>query len=69
MFIGHMDHIPRNTNAELPARPCPDLKWKVLISPTKSISFEQLVWSKRLDSVHKDSECLFGLLKARFRIL
>ena len=32
-------------------------------------SMEEIAWSKRLESVHKDVECFFGVLKGRFRIL
>jgi hypothetical protein len=30
---------------------------------------QELYWSKRLESVRKDVECFFGILKGRFRIL
>ena len=32
-------------------------------------SMEEIAWSKRLESVRKDVECFFGVLKGRFRIL
>ena len=34
-----------------------------------STNQKELMWSTRLESVRKDVECCFGVLKARFRIL
>ncbi|CAM9101396.1 unnamed protein product, partial [Pylaiella littoralis] len=45
-------------------------KWRTLIEPTKyPITEEDIRFSGRLESVRKDVECFFGILKARFRIL
>ncbi|CAM9530440.1 unnamed protein product [Discosporangium mesarthrocarpum] len=45
-------------------------KWKCLLLPHKaSRTKDQLMWSKRLESVRKDVECCFGILLSRFRIL
>lgn len=42
----------------------------MLIGPSKyPLSESDLLFSKRLESVRKDVECFFGILKARFRIL
>ena len=34
-----------------------------------SSSAKELQWSKALESVRKDVECFFGVLKGRFRVL
>lgn len=45
-------------------------QWKILMNPTKTpLVKEEIAWSKRLESVRKDVECFFGILKGRFRIL
>ncbi|CAB1103577.1 unnamed protein product [Ectocarpus sp. CCAP 1310/34] len=45
-------------------------KWQILIEPSKyPLSEDDLLFSKRLESVRKDVECFFGILKGRFRIL
>ncbi|CAN0563637.1 unnamed protein product [Ectocarpus sp. 12 AP-2014] len=45
-------------------------KWQILIEPSKyPLSENFLLFSKRLESVRKDVECFFGILKSRFRIL
>ncbi|CAN0110840.1 unnamed protein product [Ectocarpus sp. 6 AP-2014] len=45
-------------------------KWQILIEPSKyPLSENDLLFSKRLESVRKDVECFFGILKGRFRIL
>ncbi|CAN0370454.1 unnamed protein product, partial [Ectocarpus fasciculatus] len=45
-------------------------KWQILMEPTKyPLSENDLLFSKRLESVRKDVECFFGILKGRFRIL
>lgn len=45
-------------------------KWRVLQCPAKFSSNRALLrWSKRVESVRKDVECTFGILKCRFRIL
>ncbi|CAM9763923.1 unnamed protein product, partial [Hapterophycus canaliculatus] len=45
-------------------------KWEILIPPSKwPGSDEESRWSKALESVRKDVECFFGILKGRFRIL
>jgi Plant transposon protein len=44
--------------------------WPCLMSPIKDpIEFMELRWSKWLESMRKDVECTFGILKGRFRIL
>jgi Plant transposon protein len=44
--------------------------WSCLMSPIKDpIHFKELLWSKWLESMRKDVECTFGILKGRFRIL
>ena len=43
------------------------LDWSVLIPPLKSyISLKELRWSKWVESIRKDVECLFGIQKKRF---
>lgn len=45
-------------------------KWEILIPPSKFPPTEmESRWSKALESVRKDVECFFGILKGRFRIL
>lgn len=45
-------------------------QWRVLQSPLKWTSDPHKArWSKQLESVRKDVECVFGSLKGRFRIL
>lgn len=45
-------------------------QWRTLIPPLKACgSVSEQAWSKRLESVRKDVECTFGILKGRFRIL
>ncbi|CAB1097890.1 unnamed protein product [Ectocarpus sp. CCAP 1310/34] len=45
-------------------------KWVTLIPPSKyPIDQNDLAFSKRLESVRKDVECFFGIVKGRFRIL
>jgi hypothetical protein len=45
-------------------------KWATMICPygATSVRAERL-WSEMLESVHKDVECVFGIMKSRFRIL
>ncbi|CAB1099337.1 unnamed protein product [Ectocarpus sp. CCAP 1310/34] len=44
-------------------------KWKILMEPTKyPLSENDILFSKRLESVRKDVECFFGILKGCFRI-
>ncbi|CAN0462809.1 unnamed protein product, partial [Ectocarpus sp. 12 AP-2014] len=44
--------------------------WGVLIPPAKYPQTDmESKWSKALESVRKDVECFFGILKGRFRIL
>ena len=46
------------------------LDWPVLIPPLKSyISQKELRWSKWVESIRKDVECLFGIQKKRFKVL
>lgn len=48
----------------------PPKQWRTLIEPTKYPSTDvDLRFSGRLESVRKDVECFFGILKIRFRIL
>lgn len=45
-------------------------KWYVLISPMKHTTEpDALLWTERLESVRKNVECCFGILKRRFKIL
>jgi hypothetical protein len=45
-------------------------RWRIMQCPTKSgFSILEMLWSARLESVRKDVECTFGILKGRFRIL
>ena len=45
-------------------------EWRIMQCPVKfSTNQKELMWSTRLESVRKDVECTFGVLKARFRIL
>ena len=44
--------------------------WRCLQFPLKDVpDIWARRWSKRLESVRKDVECAFGILKKRFRIL
>lgn len=46
------------------------IQWRTLIGPSRyPLSEDDLRFSKRLNSVRKDVECLVGILKTRFRIL
>jgi hypothetical protein len=46
------------------------LKWRSMQCPVKHTSYPALChWSRWLESVRKDIECTFGILKGRFRIL
>jgi hypothetical protein len=45
-------------------------RWRMMQCPIKSsFNISELMWSTRLESVRKDVECTFGILKIRFRIL
>ena len=45
-------------------------KWKCLQCPMKHTSLpNDALWSKWVESVRKDVECVFGILKGRFRCL
>ena len=45
-------------------------KWKQLICGMKhTSSIQATLWSVQMESVRKDIECCFGILKVRFRIL
>ena len=45
-------------------------KWKCLQCPMKHTSLpKDALWSKWVESVRKDVECVFGILKGRFRCL
>jgi hypothetical protein len=44
--------------------------WSMLIYPSKhSTDYEEHMFSTRTESVRKDIECVFGILKKRFRVL
>ena len=46
------------------------LNWSITIPPFKDpITYQDLRWSKWLESMRKDVECVFGMLKGRFRLL
>ena len=46
------------------------LKWATTIPPCKNtIFYEETRWSEWLESMRKDVECTFGILKGRWRIL
>ena len=46
------------------------LDWSVTVPPMKDPeTYPELRWSKWLESMRKDVECVFGILKGRFRIL
>jgi hypothetical protein len=46
------------------------MKWSCLICPFKIYSLaSEVFWSKHLESVRKDVECAFGILKGRFTCL
>ena len=46
------------------------LKWPILIPPLKlSTNHKEIRFSEWLESMRKDVECTFGILKQRFRIL
>jgi Plant transposon protein len=46
------------------------LNWSVTVPPTKiPITKPELLWSEWLESLRKDVECTFGILKGRWRIL
>jgi hypothetical protein len=45
-------------------------KWRIMQCPNKYATAEfEAKWTKRIESVRKDVECTFGILKRRFRIL
>ena len=45
-------------------------EWRCLMAPLKqTLEADAAEWSKRLESVRKNVECTFGILKKRFRIL
>ena len=45
-------------------------KWRCMQNPVKWSTDENVItFSKHLESVRKDIECCFGILKGRFRIL
>jgi hypothetical protein len=44
--------------------------WRCMIPPmTVTTDHDEMIWSKHLESIRKDVECTFGILKRRFRIL
>ena len=45
-------------------------KWRIMQAPLKHCrTYDEYKWSTRLESMRKDIECTFGVLKVRFRIL
>jgi hypothetical protein len=45
-------------------------KWSTMMEPSKhATSHEEIEWSEMLESLRKDVECAFGILKAMFAIL
>lgn len=45
-------------------------EWRCLMAPLKhTLESDAAMWTKRLESVRKNVECTFGVLKKRFRIL
>ena len=45
-------------------------KWSVTVPPFKNTNFrDEIRWSEWLESMRKDVECAFGILKGRWRIL
>jgi len=46
------------------------MRWRIFQFPYKfSSDHNRLRWSKTLESIRKDVECTFGIMKRRFRIL
>jgi hypothetical protein len=46
------------------------LNWSCAVPPFEVINdTDEIRWSKWLESMHKDVECTFGILKGRWRIL
>jgi hypothetical protein len=46
------------------------LRWRVLQCPLKwCVAASKAAWSKFIESVRKDVECIFGRIKGRFRTL
>ena len=46
------------------------LPWSTIIPPFKSVKYRKdFRWSEWLESMRKDVECCFGILKGRWRIL
>ena len=44
--------------------------WSVLVAPMKdAVLYPDIRWSKWVESIRKDVECTFGIMKGRFRIL
>lgn len=44
-------------------------RWTQLMCPFKTTSVEKLaLWSKKLESLRKDAECTFGVMKKRFKV-
>ena len=55
---------------ETSAACCPVKQWVTLMAPSKyPANNEDTAFSRALESVRKDVECFFGILKGRFRIL
>lgn len=46
------------------------LNWSTTIPPLKDYAtLDEQLWSKWVESIRKDVECVFGILKGRFRVL
>ena len=46
------------------------LEWSTTVPPFKNaLTYKELRWSKWIESMRKDVECVFGILKGRFRVL
>ena len=45
-------------------------KWRIMQAPLKHCrNYDEAKWSERIESLRKDIECTFGVLKRRFQIL
>jgi len=57
-----------NQGLELPLQQVDNgyLSWSVTVPPMKApSSVDEILWSKYLESMRKDVECCFGILKGR----
>ena len=59
-----------STTSKLLSRSLAFYQWEILMELSKyPLSESDLLFSKKLESVRKDVECFFGILKGRFRTL